>query len=119
MLFRSQPDSRRKHKGSHQAMDVVALFRPITKWATHIAHPDNIPEVVRKAFKIATTEKPGACHIELAEDIAAMDAAVTFVAMIDTSSASCGSCDAAAACSCGTSPVTQPYIIHAEKSAKM
>jgi len=51
-------------------MDVVAMFRPVTKWATPIIHPENTPEVVRKAFKIATTEKPGACHIELAEDIA-------------------------------------------------
>jgi acetolactate synthase-1/2/3 large subunit len=50
------------------------MFRPITKWAHAIVHPDNIPEVVRKAFKLATTEKPGACHIELAEDIAARGA---------------------------------------------
>ena len=69
-----QADSRRQHKESHQNMDVVALFRPVTKWATPILHPDNVPEVVRKAFKVAQTEKPGACHVELAEDIAAMEA---------------------------------------------
>jgi acetolactate synthase-1/2/3 large subunit len=74
VVITGQADSRRQHKESHQAMDVVALFRPITKWATPITHPDNIPEVVRKAFKVATTEKPGACHIELAEDIAKMPA---------------------------------------------
>ncbi len=68
-----QADSRRQHKESHQAMDVVAMFEPITKWATPIIHPDNIPEVVRKAFKLATIEKPGAVHIELAEDIAKLD----------------------------------------------
>lgn len=56
-------------------MDVVAMFKPITKWATPIVHPDSTPEVLRKAFKLATTEKPGACHIELAEDIAKMPAA--------------------------------------------
>ena len=33
-------------------------------------HPDNIPEIVRKAVRLARTEKPGACHIELPEDIA-------------------------------------------------
>lgn len=69
-----QADSRRQHKESHQAMDVVGLFRPVTKWATPVLHPDNVTEVVRKAFKVATTEKPGACHIELAEDIAHMSA---------------------------------------------
>ncbi len=69
-----QADSRRLHKESHQAMDVVQMFKPITKWAHSIINPNNISEVVRKAFKLATTEKPGACLIELPEDIAAMDA---------------------------------------------
>jgi acetolactate synthase-1/2/3 large subunit len=47
----------------------------VTKWAHSLLHPDNIPEVVRKAFKLATQEKPGACHIELPEDIAALETA--------------------------------------------
>ncbi|MFQ5674112.1 MAG: acetolactate synthase large subunit [Nitrospinales bacterium] len=68
-----QADSRRIHKESHQVMDVVGMFRPITKWNAGIAHPANIPEIVRKAFKIAKTEKPGTCHIELCEDIARLD----------------------------------------------
>ena len=65
-----QADSRRQHKESHQYMDSIHMFEPITKWSTPVIHPENIPEIVRKAFKLATTEKPGACHIELAEDIA-------------------------------------------------
>ena len=65
-----QASTHRLHKESHQNMDVVALFRPITKWTTTIRHPDNIPEVVHKAFRLATFEKPGAVHIELPEDIA-------------------------------------------------
>jgi acetolactate synthase-1/2/3 large subunit len=74
IVITGQADSQRQHKESHQHMDVVGLFKPVTKWAIPIIHPDNIPEVVRKAFKLATTEKPGACHIELAEDIAAQPA---------------------------------------------
>lgn len=73
IVITGQADSKRQHKESHQHMDVVGMFQPITKWATPILHADNIPEVVRKAFKLATTEKPGACHIELAEDIAATE----------------------------------------------
>jgi acetolactate synthase-1/2/3 large subunit len=65
-----QADIQRQHKESHQFMDVVGMFEPITKRTTPIIHPANIPEVVRKAFKLAKTEKPGACHIELPEDIA-------------------------------------------------
>jgi acetolactate synthase-1/2/3 large subunit len=70
VVLTGQADTKRMHKESHQAMDVVQMFRPLTKWARQIIHPDNIPEVVRKAFKLAETEKPGACHIELPENIA-------------------------------------------------
>lgn len=69
-----QADSRRQHKESHQNMDVVRMFRPITKWSQPIIHSKIIPEVVRKAFKLAVMEKPGACHIELADDIASFEA---------------------------------------------
>ena len=71
VVLTGQADSHRQHKESHQNMDVVSMFRPVTKWATPVLQPENIPEIVRKAFKIATQEKPGATHIELAEDIAA------------------------------------------------
>jgi acetolactate synthase-1/2/3 large subunit len=74
IVLTGQADSTRQHKESHQHMDVVAMFRPVTNWAQSVLHPDSLPEIVRKAFKIASTEKPGACHIELAEDIAKLDA---------------------------------------------
>lgn len=77
VVLTGQADTRRMHKESHQAMDVIAMFRPITKWAATIAHPNNIPEVVRKAFKIAEHEKPGACLIELPENLAHADATTT------------------------------------------
>ena len=69
----AQAGLRRIHKESHQYLDLVELFRPITKWNTAIASPEVITEVVRKAFKIAESEKPGATHIEFSEDIAGMD----------------------------------------------
>ncbi len=74
IVITGQADSNRQHKESHQHMDVVAMFRPVTSWAQSVLHPDSVPEIVRKAFKIATTEKPGASHIELAEDIAKLEA---------------------------------------------
>lgn len=76
VVITGQADSERLHKESHQAMDVVSMMRPVTRWSQSVIHPDNIPEIVRKAFKLATAEKPGACHIELPEDIAAREAAV-------------------------------------------
>ncbi len=62
------------HKESHQYIDLVNLFRPITKWNTRILTPETVPEVVHKAFRIAQMEKPGATHIELPEDMAASHA---------------------------------------------
>lgn len=74
LVLTGQADSKRQHKESHQAMDVVSMFRPVTKWSHSILHPDSIPEVVRKAVRLARAEKPGACHLELAEDIAKLPA---------------------------------------------
>ncbi|HXS44415.1 MAG TPA: thiamine pyrophosphate-binding protein, partial [Solirubrobacteraceae bacterium] len=66
-----QADLERMHKESHQFIDLVELFRPITKWNARVTSPDIIPEVVRKAFKVAESEKPGATHLELPEDVMA------------------------------------------------
>ncbi len=70
LVLTGQGSTSRLHKESHQIMDVVAMFEPVTKWATTILNPDTIPEIVRKAVRVARTEKPGAVHIELPEDIA-------------------------------------------------
>ena len=58
------------HKESHQAIDIIGMFRGITKWNARIERASVVPEVVRKAFKLAQAEKPGPCHIELPEDVA-------------------------------------------------
>src|SRR5207244_8637307 len=59
----------RMHKESHQYLDLVALFRPITKWNTQLKRADTIPETVRKAFKLAQAEKCGVTHIDIPEDL--------------------------------------------------
>lgn len=65
-----QAGTDRMHKESHQHMDAMAMFRPLSKWAQTVHHAATIPEIVRKAFKTAEAEKPGAAVIELPEDIA-------------------------------------------------
>jgi acetolactate synthase-1/2/3 large subunit len=64
-----QGDLERMHKESHQYIDLLRVMRPITKWNARISDAAIIPEVVRKAFKVAEGEKPGATHIELPEDV--------------------------------------------------
>ena len=68
-----QGSTARLHKESHQNMDAIAMFEPISKWASSIPNEEVIPEVIRKAFKLATEEKPGATVIELPEDIAKLE----------------------------------------------
>src|SRR5438874_10552226 len=58
------------HKESHQYVDIVDVFRPFTKWNARIETGAVVAEAVRKAFKRAQEEKPGACHLELPEDVA-------------------------------------------------
>lgn len=65
-----QADRRKTHKESKQIIDVVRHLRPITKWNAQIEGGELIPEMVRKAFKLAQVEKPGACHLELPSDVA-------------------------------------------------
>lgn len=60
----------RVYKESHQYVNVVSMFAPVTKWNTRIERAAAIPEVVRKAFRIAVSEKAGPTHIELPEDVA-------------------------------------------------
>ena len=74
LVLTGQGASTRLHKESHQIMDVVAMYKPVTKWAQQIHHPNNIPEVIRKAIRTAKVEKPGATLVELPEDIAHMEA---------------------------------------------
>jgi acetolactate synthase-1/2/3 large subunit len=69
IVITGQGSTSRLHKESHQIMDVVSMFKPVVRWATTITNADTIPEVVCKAFKIAQTEKKGAVHIELPEDV--------------------------------------------------
>lgn len=66
----------RMHKESHQVLDLVNLFAPISKYSVQIKEPEIVPEIVRKAFKYAQAEKPGGCFIDVPENIAAMSLSV-------------------------------------------
>ena len=67
-----QSDLERMHKESHQYIDLIGILRPVVKWNARVSSPEIVPEVVRKAFKVAESEKPGATHLELPEDVMAL-----------------------------------------------
>lgn len=54
-----------------QMIDTVAMLRPLTKSARQVVHARNIPTLIRDAFRVAQSERPGPVHLELPEDIAA------------------------------------------------
>jgi acetolactate synthase-1/2/3 large subunit len=64
-----QSDLERMHKESHQYIDLIGILRPVVKWNARVSSAEIIPEVVRKAFKVAESEKPGSTHLELPEDV--------------------------------------------------
>jgi acetolactate synthase-1/2/3 large subunit len=66
----AQAGLHRLYKESHQVVDLVSLYRPVTKWGDMITLRDAAPEMVRKAFKQAQTERPGATFIVVPEDVA-------------------------------------------------
>ncbi len=68
-----QAATTRMHKESHQHLDLVNLFRPISKYCTQVILPETVPEVVRKAFKQARAERPGVSFIDLPENVAKME----------------------------------------------
>lgn len=59
----------REYKESHQYVDLVSMFAPITRWAAGIPTPRAIPEMVRKAFKVAEAERPAAVYLAVPEHI--------------------------------------------------
>ncbi len=76
-----QAETTRLHKTSHQNMNSIEMFKPITKWAVSIPSADVIPEVIAKAFKIATSGIPGAVVVELPEDIASHETSAQVIHM--------------------------------------
>jgi len=70
LAITGQKAIRENWQAGFQVVDIVNMMKPLTKRATQIQGPVTIPMKIREAFKIATTERQGVCHIELPEDIA-------------------------------------------------
>jgi acetolactate synthase-1/2/3 large subunit len=62
----------REYKETHQFVDLISMFKPVTKWAAEIRIPSAVPTMIRKAFKLAQTERPGACYLGIPQDVEQM-----------------------------------------------
>jgi len=65
----AQAKTTRLHRESHQYVDILSTFKPLTKWNTRIGWGSKVSEVLRKAFKVSLGEKRGPVHLEIPEDI--------------------------------------------------
>jgi acetolactate synthase-1/2/3 large subunit len=65
----AQVGMNRSFKESHQGVDLVPMFAPAVKWSALVATPGAVPEMIRKAFKLAQTERPGAVYLAIPEDV--------------------------------------------------
>ena len=70
IMLAGQKPIRKSKQGRFQIVDVVGLMKPITKYSEQIVDGNNVPAMVRDAFRIAMEERPGAAYLELPEDIA-------------------------------------------------
>jgi acetolactate synthase-1/2/3 large subunit len=69
LALSAQVGTNRSFKESHQSVDLVPMFAPVTKWSALVPSADSVPEMVRKAFKLAQTERPGAVYLAVPEDV--------------------------------------------------
>jgi acetolactate synthase I/II/III large subunit len=69
LALSAQVGRNRSFKESHQGVDLVAMFAPVTKWSQLVVMPEAVPEMLRKAFKLAQTERPGAVYLAVPEDV--------------------------------------------------
>src|SRR6202046_2296697 len=65
----AQVGMNRSFKESHQGVDLVPMFAPVTKWSALVSTPYAVPEMIRKAFKLAQTERPGSVYLAVPEDV--------------------------------------------------
>lgn len=82
IVITGQKPIKKSKQGQFQIIDVVAMMKPITKYATTIVSANRIPYILDNAFKIATGERPWAVHLELPEDIAAEDSGADFFPLL-------------------------------------
>ena len=58
-----------EYKGVITELDHHMLYKTITKWSTFMKRYDKIPDTLRRAFRVATTGRPGAVHIAFPQEV--------------------------------------------------
>jgi acetolactate synthase I/II/III large subunit len=70
LLITGQKPIMNRKQGNFQIVSVVDMMQPLTKFTRQVVAAETIPALVREAFRRAQEERPGACHLELPQDVA-------------------------------------------------
>ncbi len=76
ILFVGQIETGFRHREAFQELDYRAVFGSIAKWVVEIDDAARVPELVARAFRVATQGRPGPVVIALPEDMLAAEADV-------------------------------------------
>jgi tartronate-semialdehyde synthase len=66
------------HKEAFQAVDIVDIAKPVTKWAVQVKEPSQLVWTFREAFRVAREGRPGPVLIDLPLDVTKSDMDVDF-----------------------------------------
>jgi acetolactate synthase-1/2/3 large subunit len=80
LMVTGQKPIKASKQGHFQIVDVVQMMQPLTKYTRQLVSGDRIPAGVREACRQAQEERPGACHLELPEDIARESTSAALIA---------------------------------------
>ena len=69
LTITGQADQSLLHKEGFQAVDIVEIVKPVTKWAVMIREAAQAPYIVREAFRIMRSGRPGPVHLDLPIDV--------------------------------------------------
>jgi len=55
--------------GAFQNVDLLGMYKPVTKWSAGVRQWRRLPELVRQAYRVATSGRPGPVYLEIPEDV--------------------------------------------------
>jgi tartronate-semialdehyde synthase len=69
LCITGQAPRARLHKEDFQAIDITSIARPVTKWATTVLEPAQVPRAFQQAFHLMRSGRPGPVLIDLPIDV--------------------------------------------------
>jgi acetolactate synthase-1/2/3 large subunit len=69
IVFVGQVERSMREREAFQELDYKAVFGTLAKWAVEIDEAERIPEIVARAFRVATQGRPGPVVVSLPEDV--------------------------------------------------